>query len=209
MKNIIYEFSGIPGSGKSTVYKELKKEKIKIYGREEINDFCIRHKNIFGILKVINLSFCNNLKQVISKYNDVPIYYYDSVLQLYMVPRFLALFKKDIFYIFDEGFIQCITSIIHKQCLVEDKYLDKLITNINKRYDISCFVFDINTDEAKKRIRKRGGRNRVDSFDDDELIIFLDKKRDDIFKIGNMLDNKKMSRLNYDCKQIMETINYR
>lgn len=204
---MIIELCGLPGCGKSTLFKELKKkwkeegEKEPIYGREEVLK---RNLAIRALDRVLFDKYSvGERKELIRIINDNARH--DSDWERRYIHRLLELTEgirrmegKNL--ILDEGLIQYITSLAYGSHLVAGEGLDNLIKKVFPKnveyYIINC---NIPVETSIERVRERNRKNdRYDVGNEEtrKKLMSVKKENIDILLNSKVLKNKNILNLN-------------
>lgn len=154
----VIEFSGLPGSGKTTLINCILSniDNNNIITRKELfnnfNKSSLLDKCIYSIL-CIDLDFFILLLYLAIIYNS-DFKFVKKLIGLYLCMIYHQNTSiKDV--ILDEGFLQFITSIIFDLKLKDNKKLDKFVRLLFRKFNIIEIRCDINIDIAIKRIKER------------------------------------------------------
>ncbi|WP_147803625.1 hypothetical protein [Alkalicoccus halolimnae] len=192
------EFTGIPGSGKTTVakelIKELRKRGYKVETREEF-DFSLENDHfgsslriMFGLLKRSNFLFAAKLTGLALFHGHKSLYnlkIIPSFIHSYLkVKKYLADSEAD-YMIFDQAFFQSLSSIFYNKEIEDPKLLEsvaaKIIEELNVKYLISTHL---PVEEATKRIiARKHGTSRLDSFESSQISSILQVQSTNFSKI--------------------------
>ena len=176
---MIIEFTGLPGSGKSTICKELENW-LKSLGYDVVNwiyytshmskirrvahkikvsmIFLWAHPILFrGVFRLVRASRQNRKKDVLSQLLN--LVYVSALYQLYSKEKY-----QDTIVLFDQGKIQALISLIFGSGeegninLLNDSYLDLYPNDVVIQIDVSF-------DEVLTRLKKReGAQSRIEKL---------------------------------------------
>ena len=190
---MIIEFNGLPGTGKTTVGKELN----KVFLEKGYTCFFSYNipKNIIAryisyifdgslYLYYLGLIFAKKLTGSFRKENlQIPL----ILVYFYQMYKNFQYYNPHKVLIIDQGIVQGIISIAHTDKMAEDKSLKKIFNFFSKKgislYSVNCLC---DVELSKERIRGRnttGGR--LDVVSDDELIKALDVQAENFDFIRN------------------------
>lgn len=208
----ILEFNGLPGTGKSTLIKNLKMdlEDYSYISNDEIYSTNFKKLLFFYLrphnFKYLFLLFCILMKFPLKVFTNFVffkrilfIYYYKKVEKSKIGLKLVLI---------DEGIIQYIISIWYDKKIRNSHMLRIFLNNsFNDDNDIliNCII-DVNT--AKERIKERNiVQGRLDRIKDDiELLRILSIQKENFELIRKLILTKKME-LDTN-KSIKENVNY-
>ena len=175
-KPVILEFVGIPAAGKSTLLERIKeKEKDIIINREKIREYIMTDFKNKMLKFKMKLSFDNSrfatiLDKVAHTYSDSDYGYY-YLLGMYYYTSILHKRYPNQKIIFDEGFVQHLTSLPFLEEIKINKDFKELVKMIHDKYQIKVVYCNVDEAIALKRIRERGREDRYLSITDDRLLM--------------------------------------
>lgn len=193
-KQIIIEFNGLPGSGKTTTSRLLQQ---KLNGLDQKTAFSYYRKsinrNVFSILFAFKFrklvwAIKQYSKTFPSKRSLSLCLSYVSFIRMY---QDFCLDNKNELLLVDQGLVQSLISLAHKDPLPQNNYLNQVL-QLSK---LDCFPLiivncNINKDLSMGRIEQRQQKKgRLDSMDVEERIHALSIQNDNFNSIRKELRN--------------------
>ncbi len=211
---MIIEFFGMPGSGKTALYKyllELKEDSV-IFKDQKNNKFFSHQWLLF--LYILNpISLINILQFIyivikINGFSDAPRKIIKNSLYRYFVTREFLYGKndKDVFILFEQNIFQMILSVLHLKEGINEKYIKKILNIFlpyTKNYIVVFSELDIKT--AAIRINERTtNTSRFDLYHDEDLIANLYKLNQNIKLIKKVINNNYFKIIKLDMNKSIE-----
>jgi hypothetical protein len=178
----IYEFNGLPGSGKSTLcdalHAKLLEKKIKLGHRNDLyRDIYLPKRNrvlieaLFGYqniginLRIVLMAFRYGISKSRLKWA------WGLILLNHLIQKAIETRLYDIL-ILDEGIVQYLTSIPHDKPFVNRASERKLLNLLSDRFRDHLFTINCNITESVNiaRLKSRGNPlSRFDRLDEEDL----------------------------------------
>ena len=218
MKNnslpIIIEYAGLTGCGKSTqcslLINELYSKNIKVWRYNQVNKIVARSGirfvyKLFVYLNPKRWKYMVSLRRFIRDYNNVSIQAIYCLISMYDISKWIFFWNKSSIVVFDEGFVQTLTSIPHINEIFNIKPIEQITKIITESFDVIVINCEAELKTTIARLRKRGNSDRFNSITNDiELEKALKIKKNNINKVANCFE-KKIS-VNMNCE--IDTIYY-
>ena len=168
----IIEFFGLPGSGKSTLCKEIIQqmgEGRRIYTYQDITRAVSTRKRRIPYSILVHMNpfrwkYIYLLRRFCKQYESVSKQAIRVLIALYDISSLIRVFSKTGIVILDEGFVQNLTSIAHLHAVAANDRLKVLVEYIQHHLDI--FVVECRVDEEAviSRLRARGRKDRFNTI---------------------------------------------
>lgn len=218
---MIIEFTGIPGSGKSTILRELQKtltDKKYIFdipkyilgfeGNTIVYDLYLTI-NIFRLSK-IDWQVLRQIFHILKNSKNSLFHKVNILRNAYkrLVINNILEKKKEIFFI-DEGISHLpLTIFVNINRTLDHKEIIKFINLLDKNNKI--FLVDAPDDILLSRVIKRGkeGHRRIDFDNKESIIKFMSQSRDVIELIKNKLDISQYENMSneIDINEILKKV---
>lgn len=212
--NVILEFNGLPGSGKTAISKELmelessSKEEYVLY-EDVLKDEFPKSKLLeigwllFLFINPSNLLF---LYYSLSLFKNVEQITSERLRRMYRLMRMYFIYKrifkkiKPRVIIVDQGILQQILSILYLDSLKNEVVIKKLFLYIKKTIPSYCLVnTNVPVHQVVGRIRNRGKLDsRIDLLSADQILPALELQRENLEKIRSLLSIEKVQSLTID-----------
>ena len=193
----IVEFNGIPGSGKTTISRELEKElknkSLKIINEKDIfndnnkvsNLFCLKNAKINMTILLLAIDILIKNRQKGTLINAIKIIRYNNIIYKNYKN------KEYDYIILSEGMIQFLSSLFDNNKYDNKKNISKIAKGLSRIYRSILYVnCDIRESEAFLRISNRTSKpNSVDLMDRNELGIFLEERKYALESIRMIFDS--------------------
>ena len=201
-KNIPFfiEFNGLPGSGKTTICKELCELLtsdgysvffITDYLQEVLESHFARSKLFLSEIKYGVFKITYYYIRIYLSIPDRNIY--DLKYCFFSLLNYLGCRKcqREInksFIVSDEGIIQYLFSVFFDRNIRDFKFVNKILIMFNREFpNLVLIDIDVSYEEARKRIRgRKNGKSRLDSLHSSDQGRILKIQMDNLNKIRNI-----------------------
>jgi len=182
---MIIEFFGLPGSGKTTVYKCLLQSNEDDLSFTKFNADKLHTDRWSLLLRFLKpLSMFNLLQFIymvirISGFSDLPgkIYKYSAYWFVYNRDYVQCQNNDDTYILYQQNIFNMILSVLHLNEEVSEKQIQKMVNFFLPHTDNFILVItELDVETVAKRISNRPtSGSRFDSYEDEELIVNLSK----------------------------------
>lgn len=192
-KPIIIEFNGLPGSGKTTIARQLRRE-LESLGCKVSSSYYKRRFHRFGSLVFLNPRYWSLIKEIFlfsrlftKKRGLANILHVANYVRKYN--DFVDNSKNGILII-DQGFVQSLVSLAHQDNMPQSDRLDKILRNSGINNMPLCIInCDVDIMVSDNRITSRPKNDcRVEKMNQTERLQTLKVQKENFTTLRNRIE---------------------